>query len=74
MNLIYRGTKKPLRKIKDIIDCGYLENKLFYINIINNDSVKQLLFEVKDINVRKAIVSKLRYLIVSLELIYIISI
>lgn len=64
MNLIYRGTKKPLRKIKDIIECGYLDNKAFYINIFNNDNVKQLVFEVKDLNIRKTIISKLRFLIV----------
>jgi hypothetical protein len=62
--MFYGGTKKPLRKIKDIINCGFLTNKTFFIDMKTGDKVKQIVYEVKNISIRNEIVSKIKYLIV----------
>jgi len=60
------GTKKPLRRIKDIINCGFLSNKMLFIEIdLNEGKNKQIVYEVKSINTRNEIVAKIKYLIVS---------
>ncbi len=64
MNLFYGGTKKPLRKIKDILNCDYLTNKTFFIEVMNEGKTKQIIYEVRNINVRNEIVAKIKYLIV----------
>ncbi len=64
LNIFYGGTKKPLRKIKDIVSCGYLSNKTFFIDIKLDGKIKQIVYEVKHVNVRNEIVAKIKYLIV----------
>jgi hypothetical protein len=68
LNIFYGGTKKPLRKIKDITNCDYLTNKTFFIDVKNGDKIKQIVYEVKNINVRNEIVAKIKYLIVNILL------
>ena len=64
-NIFFGGTKKPLRKIKDIINCGFLSNKMFSIEIdLNDGKNKLIIYEVKSINTRNEIVAKIKYLIV----------
>jgi hypothetical protein len=66
MNYIYGGTKKPLRKIKDIICCDYLSNKSFFIEInADGNKIKRIEYEVNHINTRNEIVAKIKYLIVN---------
>jgi hypothetical protein len=64
MNYFYGGTKKPLRKIKDLISCDYISNKTFYIDVKAEGKAKRIEYEVKNVNVRNEIVSKIKYLIV----------
>jgi hypothetical protein len=64
MNYFYGGTKKPLRKIKDIISCEGITNKSFYIDVKTENKVKRIEYEVKNVNVRNEIVAKIKYLIV----------
>ncbi len=66
MNIFYGGTKNPLRKIKDISNCGYLSNKTFFIEFKGEGKSKQIVFEVKNVNVRNEIIAKIKYLIVKL--------
>ena len=58
-------TKKPLRKIKDITECGIISDKSFFINIFDNDSniIRELKYEVKNNNIRNEILAKINYLI-----------
>ncbi len=63
--MFYGGTKKPLRKIKDIISCGYLSNKTFFVEFKIDSKNKQIVYEVKNVNVRNEIVAKIKYLMVS---------
>lgn len=58
--------KKPLRKIKDVKNCDYVTNNSFFIEFVSDGKKKQVIYEVKSINVRNEIVGKLKYLIVSL--------
>jgi len=62
--MFYGGTKNPLRKIKDISNCGYLSNKTFFIEFKADSKIKQIVFEVKSVNVRNEIIAKIKYLIV----------
>jgi len=65
-NIFFGGTKKPLRRIRDIVNCGIVSNKTFFIDIKTNEGKnKQIIYEVKQINTRNEIVSKVKYLIVS---------
>lgn len=59
--------KKPVMKIKDIVKAGYINKLSFFIEIRNpeNNKTKQNIYEVKDMNKRNEIVSKLNYLVVS---------
>jgi hypothetical protein len=66
LNIFYGGTKNPLRKIKDISNCGYLSNKTFFIEFKGEGKSKQIVFEVKNVNVRNEIIAKIKYLIVKL--------
>ena len=61
--MFYGGTKQPLRKIKDITNCGYLLNRTFFIEF-KIDKIKQIIYEVKNVNVRNEIVAKIKYLMV----------
>lgn len=65
LNIFSGRTKKPLRKIKDIVDCGVLSNRTLYIEIRNEGKVKQIVYEAKNVNTRNEIVAKIKYLIVS---------
>ena len=58
------GTKNPLRKIKDISTCGYLSNKTFFIEFKVDGKIKQIVFEVKSVNVRNEIIANIKHLIV----------
>ena len=61
-------SKKPVMKIKDIVKCGYINKLSFFIEIMLADSktkTKQNIYEVKNINMRNEIVSKINYLVVS---------
>ena len=64
LNIFYGGTKKPLRKIKDITNCGYLSNRTFFIEFKLEGKLKQIVYEVKNVNVRNEIVGKIKYLMV----------
>ncbi len=62
-------TKKPIIKIADIIKCEYISKGSFLLELIlpdNRAKTKQNIYEVKNINIRNEIVSKINYLIVSL--------
>ena len=66
-NIFFGGTKKPLRRIRDIVNCGYLSTKMFFIEIKSNEGKnKQIIYEVKQVNTRNEIVAKVKYLIVKL--------
>ncbi len=58
-------TKKPLRKIKDITECGIISDISFFINIFDNDTniIRELKYEVKNKNIRNEIIAKINYLI-----------
>jgi|LauGreDrversion4_2_1035121.scaffolds.fasta_scaffold3199272_2 hypothetical protein len=62
--MIYGGTKKPLRKIKDIFNCGYLSNRAFFLEFKIDGKMKQIVYEVKHVNIRNEIVAKIKYLMV----------
>ena len=51
-----------------MVNVGYLFNKMFYIEIKDEAMLsaknKQIIYEVKNVNIRNEIVSKLKYLIV----------
>ena len=64
MNFFYGGTKRPLRKTKDVADCDYINNKSFFIALNNEGSIKKVTYQVKNLNVRNEIVAKLKYIIV----------
>jgi hypothetical protein len=64
MNFFYGGTKRPLRKTKDVIDCDYLNNKSFFISLNNEGIAKKVIYQVKNVNVRNEIVAKLKYIMV----------
>jgi hypothetical protein len=67
-NIFFGGTKKPLRRIRDIISCRYLSNKIFFIEIKSNEGKnKQIIYEVKQVNTRNEIVAKVKYLIVRIK-------
>jgi len=62
--------KKPIRKIKDILDCGFLSKTMFFISFKSDDissdnKIKQTIYEVKNVNIRNEIVAKIKSLIVS---------
>jgi ribosomal protein S27E len=64
-NIFFGGTKKPLRRIQDIVNCGYLSTKMFFIEIKCNEAKnKQIIYEVKQVNTRNEIVAKVKYLMV----------
>ena len=64
-NIFFGSSKKTLKKIKDLQSCGYLSKNMFFIEIKNLDGInKQIIYEVKHVNTRNEIVSKIRYLIV----------
>ena len=70
LNFFVPKTKKPLRKVKDIVDCGILDNRLFYITIRDAETnvEKKTIYEVKSNNIRNEITSKINYLIVSIHI------
>ena len=61
-----KGTKIPLRKIKDVVDCVIMGDKKFYIEFKNEDKkekkTKKIFFEVKNNNIRNEIVAKIKFL------------
>ena len=67
LNFFVPKTKKPLRKVKDIVDCGIVDNRLFYITIRDAETnvEKKTIYEVKCNNIRNEITAKINYLIVS---------
>ena len=65
MNFFYGGTKRPLRKTKDILDCDYINNKSFFIALNNDGAMKKVVYQVKNTNVRNEIVAKLKYIVVN---------
>jgi hypothetical protein len=73
-NIFFGGTKKPLRRIKDIVNCGtLLTNKMFFIDVnLNEGKIKQIVYEVKSISTRNEIIAKIKYLIVKFFLIFLI--
>ena len=63
------SSHQPIRKIKDIVDCGYLSKTMFFISFRNDDmlehgKIKQTIYEVKNVNIRNEIVAKIKCLIV----------
>ena len=65
LNILFKETKKPLRKIKDITECGIISEKSFFINIFDNETniIRELKYEVKHKNIRNEIIAKINYLI-----------
>ena len=65
LNILFKETKKPLRKIKDIKACDILDNKMFYIDVKDEEDkeIKRIVYEVKNNNIRNEIVAKLKFLI-----------
>lgn len=64
--MVHKTTKKQLKKIRDITNCGYLSKNTFFIECReDNGKIKQVIFEVKNVNTRNEIVSKLKHLIVN---------
>lgn len=59
------ATKKPLRKIKDIINCDALSSRSFFIEFQIDGKIKQIVYEVKNINIRNEILAKIKYLMVN---------
>ena len=64
-NILFKETKKPLRKIKDIKGCDILDNKMFYLDVKDDEDkeIKRIVYEVKNNNIRNEIVAKLKFLI-----------
>ena len=59
-------TKKPLRKIKDIQECGVISDNSFFIIICDSDEnngIRELKYEVKNKNIRNEILAKINYLL-----------
>ena len=65
LNILFKETKKPLRKIKDIKACDILDNKMFYFDVKDEEDkeIKRIVYEVKNNNIRNEIVAKLKFLI-----------
>ena len=65
MNFIFKETKKPRRKMKNVKSCAVIGDKSFYIEIKNedNDQVKRSSYEVKNNLIRDEIVAKINFLI-----------
>lgn len=64
-NLFSNSTKKPLRKTKDIVNCGYLTTRMFFIDLKDEGKTKQIIYEVKNANIRNEIISKIKYIMVN---------
>ena len=65
MNFIFKETKKPRRKMKNVKACAVIGDKTFYIDIKNeeSDEVKRSSYEVKNNLIRDEIVAKINFLI-----------
>ena len=65
MNFIFKETKKPRRKMKNVKACAIIGDKSFYIDIKDEDSgeVKRSSYEVKNNLIRDEIVAKINFLI-----------
>jgi hypothetical protein len=65
MNFIFKETKKPRRKMKNVKACAVIGDKSFYIDIKDeaNDQVKRSSYEVKNNLIRDEIVAKINFLI-----------
>ena len=65
MNLIFKETKKPRRKMKNVKECAIIGDKSFYIDIKDevSDEVKRGCYEVKNNLIRDEIVAKINFLI-----------
>ena len=65
MNFFYGGTKRPLRKTNDVVDCDYQTNISFFIALNDDGITKKVIYQVKSVNVRNEIVAKLKYIVVN---------
>ena len=65
MNFIFKETKKPRRKMKNVKACAVIGDKSFYIDIKDeaNEQVKRSSYEVKNNLIRDEIVAKINFLI-----------
>ena len=65
MNFIFKETKKPRRKMKNVRACNAISDKTFYIDIKDefSDQVKRSTYEVKNNLIRDEIVAKINFLI-----------
>lgn len=65
MNFIFKETKKPRRKMKNVKKCAVIGDKSFYIDIKDDvsDEVKRGCYEVKNNLIRDEIVAKINFLI-----------
>lgn len=66
MNIIFKETKNPLRKIEDVRECVAVGKNGFYIDIKEKDNIekrKKLKYETKNSDVRDEIVDKINFLI-----------
>ena len=65
MNFIFKETKKPRRKMKNVKACSVIGDKSFYIDIKDevSEQVKRACYEVKNNLIRDEIVAKINFLI-----------
>ena len=65
MNFIFKETKKPRRKMKNVKACAVIGDKSFYIDIKDevSEQVKRACYEVKNNLIRDEIVAKINFLI-----------
>lgn len=65
MNIIFKETKNPVRKVENIIECLSIGNFGFYIDIKDEDKnqIKKICYETKSTDIRDEIVDKINFLI-----------
>lgn len=65
MNMLFKETKNPIRKIENIKECTAIGENGFSIDIKdeNRDEIKKLNYEVKSSDIRDEIVDKINFLI-----------
>jgi len=65
MNILFKETKNPIRKIENIKECTAIGEIGFSIDIKNenSDEIKKLNYEVKSSDIRDEIVDKINFLI-----------
>lgn len=63
-----------LRKITDVQDCNQLTDKSLFIDVVEDGKVKRIIYEVKNSTTKNQIISKIRYLMVSIYELHLLEI